>query len=284
MSISIDVDLSEDFPENHTNFNLQNNTSSASSSNMRSNSPVNASSRSPPNSHASLLNLIIRFSNGLPDLSLTISSSSTVSTLKSMIFSSPLHSAALSMKSLRLVHSGRLLRDSVKLETVIPINSATEIPDVKDKGKKSILSNETVSVFLHCVVADGPVSESQAPQITTPVGFERLLEVGLSADEVNDLRRQFHAVRGTTMDQSDAARTAEEEWFDNGGQTTANVDNPHNGGIFDMMWGLTVGFFSGIFSILWLKEAGIFNRRQQIGIFAGFIVNMSFGVLRLIVS
>jgi hypothetical protein len=47
----------------------------------------------------------------------------------------------------------------------------------------------------------------------------------------------------------------------------------------DMLWGLMVGFFVGIIILFWIKEQGLFTRRQQMGIIVGMLLNISFGIL-----
>jgi hypothetical protein len=47
-----------------------------------------------------------------------------------------------------------------------------------------------------------------------------------------------------------------------------------------MMWGLIFGFFLGIICLFWFRES-VFSRRQQMGIIAGMLINISFGVLHV---
>lgn len=47
-----------------------------------------------------------------------------------------------------------------------------------------------------------------------------------------------------------------------------------------MMWGLMLGFFLGIICLFWFRES-VFSRRHQMGIVAGILINISFGVLRV---
>lgn len=48
----------------------------------------------------------------------------------------------------------------------------------------------------------------------------------------------------------------------------------------EMMWGLIFGFFLGIICLFWFRES-VFSRRQQMGIIAGMLINISFGVLHV---
>ena len=57
------------------------------------------------------------------------------------------------------------------------------------------------------------------------------------------------------------------------------IDVVIEGTHLDMIWGLMVGFFMGIIILFWIKEQGLFTRRQQMGIIVGMLLNISFGIL-----
>ncbi|KAK3838183.1 MAG: DUF2407 C-terminal domain-containing protein [Linnemannia gamsii] len=135
------------------------------------------------------------------------------------------------------------------------------------------------------------LSPIMAPQAT---GFDRLREAGFSEDEIRSIRRQFHASRGTVTstvgengiavgldqdeDASARARRVEEEWIDQHGAET--LPEGLEGSYGEMVWGLMLGFFMGLIVLFWFKEA-TFSRRQQMGIIAGLMINVGFGVLHL---
>ena len=48
----------------------------------------------------------------------------------------------------------------------------------------------------------------------------------------------------------------------------------------EMMWGLILGFFLGVICLFWFRES-VFTRRHQLGIVAGILINISFGVLHV---
>ncbi|KAF9291258.1 hypothetical protein BGZ68_004574 [Mortierella alpina] len=137
---------------------------------------------------------------------------------------------------------------------------------------------------------EGP-SPIMTPQ---PTGFDRLREAGFSEDEIRSIRRQFHASRGTVTstvgangiavgldqdeDASARARRIEEEWIDQHGAET--LPDGLEGSYGEMVLGLMLGFFMGLIALFWFKEA-TFSRRQQMGIFAGLMINLGFGVLHL---
>ncbi|KAG0012140.1 hypothetical protein BGZ82_002724 [Podila clonocystis] len=136
---------------------------------------------------------------------------------------------------------------------------------------------------------DGELSPIMVPQ---PTGFDRLREAGFSEEEIRSIRRQFHASRGTTtvgengieggLDQDEdaaaRARRIEEEWIDQHGAET--LPDGLEGSYGEMVWGLMLGFFMGLIALFWFKEA-TFSRRHQMGIVAGLMINVGFGVLHL---
>ncbi|KAG0071182.1 hypothetical protein BGZ89_011351 [Linnemannia elongata] len=143
---------------------------------------------------------------------------------------------------------------------------------------------------------DEEEEEEELSHVMTPqaTGFDRLREAGFSEDEIRSIRRQFHASRGTVtstvgengiavgLDQDEdanaRARRIEEEWIDQHGAET--LPEGLEGSYGEMVWGLMLGFFMGLIVLFWFKEA-TFSRRQQMGIIAGMMINVGFGVLHL---
>ncbi|KAJ3285565.1 Mannose-6-phosphate isomerase [Rhizoclosmatium sp. JEL0117] len=150
-----------------------------------------------------MIQLIVRFGDG-DDLSVRVAASSSVLELKALIGE---WKQALAAKYLRLVYRGRILHDSMALATLVPM--ATDVYSA------STLSD--TPLYLHCAVSDAPVSDRQEPQMNAnepALGFDRLIDVGFSRQEVANLRTQFHSIRGRD-EQHDLTRTAEEAWIDN---------------------------------------------------------------------
>ncbi|KAJ3332662.1 hypothetical protein HDU76_013476 [Blyttiomyces sp. JEL0837] len=212
--------------------------------------------------------LTVRFGDGREDLVIQlVNPELTIGEVKKMICT---QLPDLASKHLRMISRGRILQDTVSISS-LQEGSSTESN-----------SGGPAPMYLHCAVSDAPASsESQAPQLRVPaLGFDRLLEIGFSREEVDNLRVQFHAMRGTEYhDQNDAARSAEEDWIDN--RNTNTRDTAVDGTHLDMLSGLIVGFFLGVLVLFWIKEQGLFTRRQQMGIIVGLLVNLSFGVLRM---
>ncbi|KAI9598604.1 DUF2407 C-terminal domain-containing protein [Syncephalis fuscata] len=118
------------------------------------------------------------------------------------------------------------------------------------------------------------------------IGFDRLREAGFSEEDIEQLREQFHQLRGTDAatepvnDEEDlqARREEEEAWIEN--NTNTLPDGMPQGSYNIMLYGIVVGFFGGLFTIILCRET-LFTQRQKLGIFAGFLINVAIGVLHL---
>lgn len=107
---------------------------------------------------------------------------------------------------------------------------------------------------------------------------------------MENIRSQFRAIRGEGVTgivvfcliyhkidpEDEENRNAEEAWMDNDPAT-----HIEDGSSLDLYSGLCVGFLAGILSIVWVKEPGLFTRKQQLGIYMGLLLNVSFGLMRL---
>lgn len=140
------------------------------------------------------------------------------------------------------------------------------------------------------------VSGQENASTTTPAprGFDRLLSAGFTAAEVASLRAQFLAIQAhthtpDTMPTGPDLLALEERWLDNGsggaggGEGDTGGFGPEDtGGLDDILWGTLLGFFWPIGSMCFLmREEGIWSRRRQIAALSGFLVNLTFGFLRV---
>ncbi|EME49091.1 hypothetical protein DOTSEDRAFT_84554 [Dothistroma septosporum NZE10] len=132
---------------------------------------------------------------------------------------------------------------------------------------------------------------------TTPAprGFDRLLSAGFSTAEVAALRTQFLAIQAhthtpDTVPTGSDLLALEERWLDNtsnpsaaGGDGDAGgFGSEDAGGLEDMLYGNLIGFFWPIGAMCWLmREEGVWTRRRQIAVLSGFLVNVTFGFLRV---
>lgn len=131
--------------------------------------------------------------------------------------------------------------------------------------------------------------------IPAPRGFDRLLSTGFTPAEVAALRTQFLAIQAhthtpDTMPSGSELLALEERWLDNGHSITSGADGMETGGfggedaggLEDMLWGNLIGFFWPVGAMCWLmREEGVWSRRRQIAVLSGFLVNLTFGFLRV---
>jgi hypothetical protein len=274
---------------------------------------------------ASNLNITVRFTTDIPDLLLDISSpdETTVIALKHLIRSQL--PPPTNTQRFRFIHSGKLLKDEDVLSAVLKIPSAP--PRVSDpKGKGKAIEPTPARVYINCSIGDVLTaaevsaealaatesmnkskkrSKSDLKSATTqtatttaaPRGFERLLQGGFSAAEVNQLRLQFRSIQSNihtpdTMPSPNTLLRMEDAWIDdNAGNAGAGTgaggfdfgDNDLGGGALDdLLWGNIMGFLWPLGCVGWLiREGGVWSRRRQIAVFTGFVLSLTFGMLRV---
>ncbi len=135
---------------------------------------------------------------------------------------------------------------------------------------------------------------------TTPAprGFERLLAGGFSAAEVNQLRLQFRSIQSNihtpdTMPSPNTLLRMEDAWIDdNAGNAGAGAgaggfdfgdDGLGGGALDDLLWGNIMGFLWPLGCVGWLiREEGVWSRRRKIAVFTGFVLSLTFGMLRVV--
>lgn len=144
-----------------------------------------------------------------------------------------------------------------------------------------------------------------------PRGFDRLLSAGFTAEDVSALRSQFLALQSMThtpdtMPAGEELRRLEDRWMDEGstsdgvqdsGAQGGGISNDDGdaggggggglgsgpGGLDDMVWGSVMGFFWPVGCALWLlREEGVWSWRKGLAVFAGVVINFTFGILQAI--
>lgn len=119
----------------------------------------------------------------------------------------------LASKHLRIVYRGRIVTDYIRIHTIVPVVDSNIVESANSENAP--LLNDPDPFYLHCVVSDTPLSAHTAEaEIVPSRGFDRLLQMGLDEEEVNTLRAQFHAIRGTN---ATTDHTMEDNWIDNAG-------------------------------------------------------------------
>lgn len=142
------------------------------------------------------------------------------------------------------------------------------------------------------------VSTPSTSTTPAPQGFDRLLSAGFNHAEVNQLRLQFLSIQSNihtpdTMPSPTTLRRMEEAWIDDnaGGAGAGTVDGAFDfgddgmggGALDDLLWGNIMGFLWPLGCIGWIiREEGVWSKRRQIAVFTGFMLSITFGLLRVI--
>lgn len=201
------------------------------------------------------------------------------------------------MKRLKFICSGAML------------NSHTDLSnDLNRYFIQQRAGNEESRFYIHCIVGTETLTPEQvanedslddiAPSsegtTTQAIGFDRLRAVGFSDQEIELLREQFRAAYGDLEEemannQQRDIRQLEEQWMESDARNNTNgltaggfnsvpiANYKHNR---DLLIGICIGFFLGVFGLLLMKMNGLFNKRQKMSIFAGIIVNIMFNIVR----
>ncbi|QRW04934.1 hypothetical protein RhiLY_03933 [Ceratobasidium sp. AG-Ba] len=173
--------------------------------------------------------ITIRFTEREPDLLLGLSSKETVRDLRALkgedygsfmlVEYSPTGRA--------LFHGSKPSRHMPEMPRLLTVHRRPTSPTFPTPARNSISSNHAepppppVDTWIHCSI--GPEGEGvedeekqQHQQIKPLTGFDRLAAAGLSQEDIESMRRQFHAQRPEVDDGDDEhARALEEQWVDN---------------------------------------------------------------------
>ncbi len=147
-------------------------------------------------------------------------------------------------------------------------------------------------------VGNGGSAQSASTTTPAPRGFTRLLTAGFTPAEVNQLRLQFRSIQSNihtpeTMPSPNTLLRMEDAWIDdNAGNAGARAGNGGfdfgedglgGGALDDLLWGNIMGFLWPLGCIGWLiREGGVWSRRRQIAVFTGFVLSLTFGMLRVV--
>ncbi|KAF8443166.1 DUF2407 C-terminal domain-containing protein [Boletus edulis BED1] len=259
--------------------------------------------------------LTIRFTEGIPDLALFVTSTDAVRDVKAKITSAR---PQLQDRRLRLIHAGRLLTDGTLLHSWL-----STLEERQSRAKTSPSSDTSSSppqshtiTWLHCSV--GPNMEpgtetdekAQITQLRPLRGFDRLVTAGFSEEDISNFRRQFHSqsssnyldidIENDDEDYDEHARALEEQWIDSM-DTVSNAPLVQTSVQSMLLRGIVMGFFFPILPFFFLRDAKpaafwddgnevqptenvILPRRTQLGIVIGFMVNMLFGTWRYLLD
>lgn len=197
----------------------------------------------------------------------------------------------------------------------------------KDNGKGKVAVRDPPAqsrIYIHCSIGDIVLSAEElaeeaatsqngagkpdqediattTQQTTTtpaPRGFDRLLNAGFTAAEVQSLRLQFLAIQAhthtpDTMPSPNTLRNMEDRWLDNsnasadpgaladGAGASFADDDGQAGALDDMIFGTAMGFFWPIGCLMWaVREEGIWSQRRKMAVVVGFMLNIGLGLVR----
>ncbi|EPT05355.1 hypothetical protein FOMPIDRAFT_1111589 [Fomitopsis schrenkii] len=253
--------------------------------------------------------LVIRFTEGLPDLTLQVAEGESVRDVKRKIRDAR---PQLERRRLKLILSGQLLAEATLLYPRLSSLEQRQRRAVSGDAPNSEEKEQSPSTtWLHCSVGppltDGEEeeTETQTAQLKPLRGFDRLAAAGFSEQDIANIRLQFHAhSAGDYLDQDfesdeefeEHARALEEQWidsFDNGGG--ASLSSPSSRASHTFLNGIIVGFFFPLIPLFLLRApkpavfwgdgseheatgSPVFSRRTQIGIIIGLLLNIIFGM------
>ncbi|GCF00573.1 hypothetical protein ZYGM_002849 [Zygosaccharomyces mellis] len=211
-------------------------------------------------------------------------------------------------RRLKFIRSGALLNSHADLSSELSRHFIRQ--DAASNSNDGNRDQLRSKFYIHCIVGterlerDQLINEdamddagpSREGITTQAIGFDRLRAVGFTDEEIELLRQQFRATYGDLETEPDRngddndIRQLEEQWMESGTERpgeavyederfnampTANFR--HNR---DLLVGICVGFFLGLFGLLLMKTEGLFSRRQKMAIVAGVMVNVMFNVVR----
>lgn len=250
--------------------------------------------------------LVIRFTEGIQDLSLQVEHKDTVRDVKRKIRDAQ---PTLQDRRLRLIHSGRLLSDQTQLyEWLEALEERQRQAASHDQSATISTPVSTNTIWLHCSV--GPKIEPgeedetgvQTAQLKPLRGFDRLVAAGFSEQDIANIRSEFHAhSSGDYLDQDFAndeeydehIRTLEEQWIDSMDTHTESMSQSSTRTA--ILNGIIIGFFFPILPFFFLHEVKpavfwedgtdhnvssrtIFSRRTNMGVVIGVAMNILFGL------
>ncbi|ODQ80713.1 hypothetical protein BABINDRAFT_126289 [Babjeviella inositovora NRRL Y-12698] len=260
--------------------------------------------------------IVIRFSDGIPDLQIPVPASQTVTTtgIRRNIRSE--RNPETGLKRLRLLYNGRMLTGRT--------NFAREVfkyippPPPSDNAGST---PEPYLLYVHCLIGDDLTAAEIADEdkldqlqqetqdsshtgvVPPPSGFDRLRDAGFSQEDIDELRSQFRAIYGGSDGGEEAEdgqnretlRQLEDEWIDATVHTDGTDDFNNIVGRMnttrsagsgtgntnrDLLVGLMMGCFFGVLCLILMKDTSLWSKKIRMAMCAGMIVNFSFGLTR----
>ncbi|PIL22711.1 hypothetical protein GSI_15404 [Ganoderma sinense ZZ0214-1] len=245
---------------------------------QRATEPEHAESGTP-----SSKDLTIRFTEGIPDLTVQVAEKDTVKDVKDNIRAAR---PQLKDRRLRLIHQGQLLADTAQLYSRIASaqgrrrkpaagpsssSSVTGTPDgyeeLAGEGAGEEKAGAAGTTWLHCSVGpqlkEGEVEDGkvQTAQLKPLRGFDRLAAAGFSEQDIANIRLQFHThSAGDYLDQEfddqedfdEHARVLEEQWIDSLDGPSSDLTNSQTA-VSSLHNGIVLGFFFPLLPLFFFR-------------------------------
>lgn len=192
----------------------------------------------------------------------------------------------------------RPVREEVVAERVYVHCSIGDVllpSELREEKKGAEEGDRALREAVESVAAMAQGTETGEAKTTTtpaPRGFDRLLAAGFTSAEVTTLRSQFMAIQShshtpDTMPTGADLLALEEQWLDNSNSTGASGSLPvgavEEDGLDDLLRGSLAGFFWPVGAAFWLmREEGVWSKRRQFSVMAGFAINLTFGFFRFV--
>ncbi|KAG6866202.1 hypothetical protein C0991_007227 [Blastosporella zonata] len=212
--------------------------------------------------------LVIRFTEGYPDLVVAVGQHDAVRDVKRKIREGR---PELNDRRLRLIHSGRLLTEGTFLYSWLSsLEERQKRVAPIDSSNAPLLQLTPAITWIHCSV--GPKLEpgeteeegrTQTAQLQPARGFDRLASVGFSEADIANFRRQFHSQSSsnyldtdfeTEEEYDEHARALEEQWIDsidNAGTASLSQSSPSN---ITVLQGILLGFFFPLIPFFFMRN------------------------------
>jgi len=258
--------------------------------------------------------LVIRFTEGIPDLILKVSQKDAIRDVKNNIRNAR---PQLEDRRLRLIHSGRLLTDGTLLYSWITTLEERQRRATSDEASGT-QQPSNITTWLHCSVGpkiesgeEGEDAKTQMAQLQPLRGFDRLSAAGFSESDIANFRRQFHSQSSsnyldtdfdTEEEYDEHARALEEQWIDSlDNASTASLSQSSSSTNSSILQGIVLGFFFPLLPFFFIREpkpaafwengteheltgSVVFSKRMQMGVVVGFLLNLLFGVWRYLLD
>ncbi|EIN12802.1 hypothetical protein PUNSTDRAFT_60294 [Punctularia strigosozonata HHB-11173 SS5] len=203
--------------------------------------------------------LVVRFTEGDPDLRLEATEQETIRDAK----------PHLRGRRLRLIHQGRLLPDTTPVHNWLSSTESRHHTETSNEPTSDDSPFSAPTTWVHCSI--GPVlsegeedqeKDTQTAQIKPLRGFDRLAAAGFSESDIQSIRRQFHSQSTDNYldsgfenddDYEERARVLEEQWIDSmdtGGSAALSDYSPTA-----IVTGAVMGFFFPLLPFFFFSEA-----------------------------